>query len=445
MTPVAVPTLEDLSIAEKEKKPDVVENEEEDGEDDDDVEGDETPGAGDAKKKKKKKKSKKKKSAALTQSEPPRVGLSKIFKNGVYPAGQEVEYKNDTTSRITSAEMREKERLAQDDPSTRYQNIRKAGEVHRQVRAYAQKNIKPGMKMVDIADMIENGTRALVEENGFDSGIGFPTGLSVNEVAAHYTPNPGDTKVLNNGDVMKVDFGVHVNGRIVDSAFTLNFGDPAWDKLLEAVKDATNTGISEAGIDVRLCDVGEAIQEVMESYEVEVNGKTYPVKSISNLNGHSIAPYSIHGGVGEKPGKSVPIVKQHGSSIDTQKMEEGEYFAIETFGSTGKGRVDEQGACSHYALSQHAPERYTGHHQSAKTLLASIRRNFGSLPFCRRYLEHVGEKNYLLALNTLVKENIVLDYPPLVDPQPGAMTAQFEHTILLRPTCKEVVSRGDDY
>ncbi|WWC73724.1 methionine aminopeptidase, type II [Kwoniella pini CBS 10737] len=445
MTPVAVPTLEDLSITEKEKKPDVVDNDEEEGDDEDDIEGDEAPGAGDAKKKKKKKKSKKKKSATVTQSEPPRVGLSKIFKNGVYPAGQEVEYKNDTTSRITSAEMREKERLAQDDPSTRYQNIRKAGEVHRQVRAYAQKNIKPGMKMIDIADMIENGTRALVEENGFDSGIGFPTGLSVNEVAAHYTPNPGDTKVLNNGDVMKVDFGVHVNGRIVDSAFTMNFGDPAWDKLLEAVKDATNTGISEAGIDVRLCDVGEAIQEVMESYEVEVNGKTYPVKSISNLNGHSIAPYSIHGGVGEKPGKSVPIVKQHGSNIDTQKMEEGEYFAIETFGSNGKGRVDEQGACSHYALSQHAPERYTGHHQSAKTLLASIRRNFGSLPFCRRYLEHVGEKNYLLALNTLVKENIVLDYPPLVDPQPGAMTAQFEHTILLRPTCKEVVSRGDDY
>ena len=41
---------------------------------------------------------------------------------------------------------------------------------------------------------------------------------------------------------MKVDFGVHVNGRIVDSAFTMNF-EPTWDRLLEAVKDATNTGI----------------------------------------------------------------------------------------------------------------------------------------------------------------------------------------------------------
>ena len=41
----------------------------------------------------------------------------------------------------------------------------------------------------------------------------------------------------------------------------------------------------------------------MESYEIELNGKTYPIKSVKNLNGHSIEPYKIHAG------KSVPIVK----------------------------------------------------------------------------------------------------------------------------------------
>lgn len=340
--------------------------------------------------------------------------------------------------------MREKERLAMGDPTDNYNNIRKAAEVHRTVRQYAQKHIQPGMSMTEIANMIEDGTRALVEENGFEAGIGFPTGLSVNECAAHYTPNPGDTKILQKSDVLKVDFGIHVKGRIVDSAFTLNW-EPTWDRLLDAVKDATNTGIAAAGIDVRLCDIGEAIQEVMESYEVEVNGKVHQVKSIKNLNGHSIVPYVIHGGKDGNPGKSVPIVKQYGDRMDTTRMEEGEYFAIETFGSTGAGRVIEDGACSHYALSPEQPERYTLRHQSAKSLLKSIEKNFGTLPFCRRYLEHVGEKNYLLGLNTLVREGVVADYPPLVDPQPGAQTAQFEHTILLRPTCKEVVSRGDDY
>lgn len=45
------------------------------------------------------------------------------------------------------------------------------------------------------------------------------------------------------------------------------------------------------GIDVQLNEIGSAIQEVMESYELELDGKTYPIKSIRNLNGHSIAPY----------------------------------------------------------------------------------------------------------------------------------------------------------
>ena len=78
-----------------------------------------------------------------------------------------------------------------------------------------------------------------------------------------------------------------------------------------------------------MCDIGAAIQEVMESYEVELNGQMRPVKCIRNLNGHSIGQYSIHGG------KTVPIVK----GGDQTKMEEGETFAIETFGSTGKGYV----------------------------------------------------------------------------------------------------------
>jgi methionyl aminopeptidase len=48
--------------------------------------------------------------------------------------------------------------------------------------------------------------------------------------------------VLKKEDVLKVDIGVHVRGRILDSAFTLTF-EPTYDNLLEAVKAATNTGI----------------------------------------------------------------------------------------------------------------------------------------------------------------------------------------------------------
>lgn len=63
-----------------------------------------------------------------------------------------------------------------------------------------------------------------------------------------------------------------------------------------------------------MSEIGSAIQEVMESYEVEIDGKTYPIKPIRNLNGHSIAPYQIHAG------KTVPIVR----GGDGTKMEVGD-------------------------------------------------------------------------------------------------------------------------
>lgn len=80
----------------------------------------------------------------------------------------------------------------------------------------------------------------------------------------------------------------------------------------------------------------------------------------------------------------------------------------------------------------------------AKHLLNVVNENFCTLAFCRRWLDRLGESKYLMALKNLCDLGIIDPYPPLCDAK-GSYTAQFEHTILLRPTCKEVVSRGDDY
>ncbi|KAL8857345.1 MAG: hypothetical protein Q9178_006111 [Gyalolechia marmorata] len=419
----------------------VSKNDEEHEQSDDDKDDEETAdGIGNntaAKKKKKKRKPKKKKAAADAsgkQSSPPRVPVASLFPSGQYPTGEEVEYRNENAFRTTSEEKRHLDRM-NDDFLIDY---RHGAEVHRQVRQWAQKNIKPGQSLTEIAEGIEDGVRALTGHQGLEEGdnikggMGFPTGLSLNHCAAHFTPNAGNKTILQKEDVMKVDFGVHLNGRIVDSAFTMTF-DPVYDNLLAAVKDATNAGVREAGIDVRMSDIGAAIQEAMESYEVEIGGQSLPVKCIRNLNGHDIIQYSIHGR------KSVPIVK----GGDQTKMEEGETFAIETFGSTGKGYVRDDMEISHYAKKADAPN-VPLRVSSARTLLSSINKNFGTLPFCRRYLDRLGHEKYLLGLNNLVSSGIVEAYPPLCDVK-GSYTAQFEHTILLRPTVKEVISRGDDY
>ena len=77
--------------------------------------------------------------------------------------------------------MRDLERLQ----GTSYQEVRLAAECHRQVRKHMQNVIKPGMLMTDMCEELEVLNRRLVEENGLKAGIAFPTGCSLNHVAAH--------------------------------------------------------------------------------------------------------------------------------------------------------------------------------------------------------------------------------------------------------------------
>ncbi len=127
-----------------------------------------------------------------------------------------------------------------------------------------------------------------------------------------------------------------------------------------------------------------------------------------------------------------------------------QFYAIETFGSTGRGRVVEDGECSHYmrawqgadgpAVQPARPPRS----KAARDLLAHIDSTRSTLAFARRWLDDAGFKGHWAALRELCDMELVNPYPPLVENR-SAYTAQWEHTLFLRPTCKEIISRGDDY
>jgi methionyl aminopeptidase len=313
-----------------------------------------------------------------------------------------------------------------------------AAAIHKEVRRTLQPCIKPGIKLKEIAEIIELKTQELSNESkSINKGIGFPVGLSINECTAHWHPNSNDRSILKKDDIIKIDFGTEVNGWIIDSAFTISF-TPKYDPLINAVKEATKTGIKNIGMDVNIVDWGKEIQEVMESYEIILDGKLYPIRSIRNLGGHNIKKGIIHGGM------FLPIVNLKNTLPSNYRFKEGVY-AVETFGSTGNNTVVESNDSNLYRIN---PNNIHNINElklnSTKKLLNQINKSFSTLPFTDRYVETFNFSNYKTNLNILTTHNYLHSYPPLCVNK-GAYTAQYEHTLYIDNDKKIVFSNGEDY
>ncbi len=183
-------------------------------------------------------------------------------------------------------------------------SFRKSGQIIAKLRKEIHSIVKPGKPALKICNEIESRIRELGGKPA------FPVNIGINEIAAHYTSPPGDTLTIPTGSMVKVDFGVHVNGYVTDTAVTV-FYDPKFEPMVKAADDALQNAIKAFRGGVKLSDIGRVIQTTI--------GK-YGFRPISNLTGHSIERYSIHAG------KSVPNVPV----LAAGKANEGEVFAIES-------------------------------------------------------------------------------------------------------------------
>lgn len=327
-----------------------------------------------------------------------------------------------------------------DEPSPNFlQDLRKAGECHRAVRKYVQSYIKPNIKITDICNMIENKIVEYTKFNNLSAGIAFPVGLSLNNVIAHDSANQNDNRVIGQNDVCKIDFGIHFNGHIIDCAFSAAFND-IYEPLLLATRDATWTGIKFAGPDAMCNELSQHIQEVIESYEIELNGKIYPIKAVRNLGGHSIDRYCIHSGT------YILSCPSNSNDYTSMRMQENRLYAIETFATTGTGNYTyNNDNINHYMLNKQNINIPNFNFKVTKSLYQWIIKNRSTLPFSPKWISDTNIGNKLkFGLNELVNKNVIIPFPPLCD-IPTSYSSQFEHTIYIHSNGKEVLSAGDDF
>lgn len=282
----------------------------------------------------------------------------------------------------------------------------KAGEIAYKVKKYVASVVKPSAKLFDLAEKIEELIRF------FGGEPAFPVNISVNEIAAHDTPYIGDTRILTEDSLVKVDIGVHVNGFIADTALTIALSDKS-NKLVEATEEALHKALASVGAGAPINLIGKAVEAVAKKYGFNV---------VKNLTGHSLDRYLIHAG---------EVIPNYFSRLALGRLSNGKAYAIEPFLTLGKGYVEEV-KTSTYIYALNTGFRHGKVTEEEALLVRSIYEKFKTLPICERWLAR--EFNDLSKLRTLLQElvrkSVLVAYPVLREISSG-LVAQFEETILV--------------
>jgi len=288
--------------------------------------------------------------------------------------------------------------------------FRRAGRIASECREWAREHIRPGVPIREVLETIE----ARIREQGGEPG--FPAQSSRNFIAAHYCSSPEDDQRYAEGDCVKVDIGVHVDGYVADTAASVDLSnDGRWTPLVEAARSALAAAIATVRDGVQLSEVGGAIERTILAAGYQ------PVR---NLTGHGLGRWKVH------TPPQIPNYAEKGAGT----LREGMVFAIEPFASTGRGYIREAGRAEVFMMSR-PPTRAKGLDRDVLKAIESWR----GLPIARRYFNHLDRDAVEETLAKLARQGSLVRYPPLVEEE-GVMVAQAEHSIHLGPDGAEILT-----
>ncbi|MBN1389212.1 MAG: type II methionyl aminopeptidase [Candidatus Thermoplasmatota archaeon] len=278
------------------------------------------------------------------------------------------------------------------------QKWKDAGSIASKARELGSGMVTEGVTYLEVAETVE----AFIVEQGAE--VAFPANIAVNDVAAHYTPRPGEKTRFRYGDIVKIDVGAHIDGCIGDTAKTVEVGTTTYSQLILASKRALESAIEVIRGGISLSTIGSIVERTMNSMGF---------RPIVNLTGHAIERYELHAGI------SVPNYDDRGREF----MPEGTIVAVEPFATTGIGEVKSWKRSNIYRMVRPKGKLKPDQQQA----LDLVQTDMPHLPFSERWLEK-GLPRSEKALKGLVRAGSLYSYPILKEAG-GGMVSQWEHTL----------------
>ncbi|MBT3642800.1 type II methionyl aminopeptidase [archaeon] len=266
----------------------------------------------------------------------------------------------------------------------------KAGEIAQAVKRYAREIIKPGVPLIEIARKVDD---KIIELGG---ELGFPVNLSIDEVAAHFTPDSTSKEVATG--LLKFDVGITVNGFFADTAISFDLTEDNRHKdLVEINKEMQEAVIRTVKPGIKVSNIGDAVMDVLDEANEKHDNK---FALIDGLSGHMVGKDMIHAGL------TIPNYRN-----DSENKLDEMAFAVEPFLTTGNGKIYSGEGGGIYSINSEAPAR----DKEARKVVEYIKENFKTRPFCMRWLEREGFTKLKFIFASLKKQGIFYEYPKLIE------------------------------
>eukprot|EP01132_Coremiostelium_polycephalum_P007417 gene7417-9118_t len=268
----------------------------------------------------------------------------------------------------------------------------------------------------------EEVAKTFNKRKGLEKGIAFPTCISVGDCVGHFSPLAGDTRVLAQGDIVKVDLGVHIDGYIAVGAHTVVVGSTPDQPLTGKAADAICAAHFAMEAALRLVRPGNKNSDVTDV--IQKIATTYQVTPVSGILSHELKRFVIDG-------ENVIFSKiEPGQRAETFEFQENQVYCLDIVMSTGEGKARQTEERT-TIYKRNVDQTYALKIKSSRDFLTEVNKSYPALPFTLRAIK--DQKSAKLGLEECLTHNLLSQFPVLHDKK-GSQVVQFKTTVLVLPS-----------
>merc|ERR1711977_8796 len=322
------------------------------------------------------------------------------------------------------------EELTIDDQAvvTKYKT---AAEFANKAIADVAKECVAGKGIVELCDLgdrlVKEATAGVYNKGKIEKGSAFPCCISVNNCVAHHSPLASEcADVLKEGDAVKIDLGVHIDGFIAVVATTIVVGQPIVEGRQADVIMATNTAADAV---VKMLKPGTKNEEVTRV--IQKIADIYGCNPIEGVLSHQMKRYVIDGNkvILNKPNQ------EH--KVEICAFEENEVYGIDIVMSTGLGKAKE-GDARTTVFKRAVDQNYSLKMKASRYIFNEINSKHPTMPFTIREFD---EQRARMGVVECVKHELLSPYPVLYE-APDEFLAHIKLTVLITATNTMKITQG---